>query len=55
MIRRIQPDSPGVEPNWADWEAVGYLVCLGLITFFFGLRCYAKLKLSQPLHAEDCE
>ena len=55
MMRHVQPDPPGIEPNWTDWEAIGYLALLGLMTFFFGLRCYAKIKLDQPLMVEDCE
>lgn len=51
----MQPDPPDIEPNWTDWESIGYMVCLGLMTFFFGLRCYAKIKLDQPLLCEDCK
>ena len=48
----MQPD---IEPNWTDWESIGCMVCLGLMTFFFGLRCYSKFKLRRPLLCEDCK
>ncbi|KAI1498946.1 hypothetical protein F5X99DRAFT_420227 [Biscogniauxia marginata] len=56
----VIPPPPGVTPNfhypedrWWRADLIALIICAGLVTFFFIIRCYARFIIAPKIMAED--